>query len=186
MNWWQNPSMKKSASDLFLLFPRALHYFISHATRWVTVCDSKEGKHRHTKNREIYNTKQTKWLSIVVPVHRHCQFVQLTKKVGWIARFVLLLPNSSPCLEVMHGRNLTLSKRADSVSFLSTCRLCNCSSDLASLEHTIFFSFQVFSWKKKNPNEIQFNFDKRLMTYNIYPAPPLGQDMTQGQFLSGV
>ena len=25
-----------------------------------------------------------------------------------------------------------------------------------------------------------------FLTYHIYPTPPLGQDMTQGQFLSGV
>ena len=26
----------------------------------------------------------------------------------------------------------------------------------------------------------------KLLTSHIYPTPPLGQDMTQGQFLSGV
>ena len=25
-----------------------------------------------------------------------------------------------------------------------------------------------------------------IISYHIYPTPPLGQDMTQGQFLSGV
>ena len=29
-------------------------------------------------------------------------------------------------------------------------------------------------------------FFKKNSGYHIYPTPPLGQDMTQGQFLSGV
>ena len=47
--------------------------------------------------------------------------------------------------------------------------------------------------KKKNTNaDIPFNNETKTHTllpilYHIYPTPPLGQDMTQGQFfLSGV
>ena len=42
-----------------------------------------------------------------------------------------------------------------------------------------------------NPNApltrvILININHLLHTIHIYPTPPLGQDVTQGQFLSGV
>ena len=33
---------------------------------------------------------------------------------------------------------------------------------------------------------IIWNLNYLELLYHIYPTPPLGQDMTQGQFLSGV
>ena len=58
-----------------------------------------------------------------------------------------------------------------------------------------FFFFPLLSFPKHSSKLYQlickihwtlsliFNF---LLSYHIYPTPPLGQDMTQGQFLSGV
>ena len=35
-------------------------------------------------------------------------------------------------------------------------------------------------------NEVKDTWQGCEIVYHIYPTPPLGQDMTQGQFLSGV
>ena len=37
-----------------------------------------------------------------------------------------------------------------------------------------------------NHNPLSGNVILQVLVYPIYPTPPLGQDMTQGQFLSGV
>ena len=42
----------------------------------------------------------------------------------------------------------------------------------------------ICMWVYNRKSEWRFYF--RLNNYPIYPTPPLGQDMTQGQFLSGV
>ena len=50
------------------------------------------------------------------------------------------------------------------------------------LLNTMIASLQ---WGKSPPNECPV-YDTKQSNGTIYPTPPLGQDMTQGQFLSGV
>ena len=43
------------------------------------------------------------------------------------------------------------------------------------------------SWRQiENMKKFQFIFFMYINIYYYLPTPPLGQDMTQGQFLSGV
>ena len=54
------------------------------------------------------------------------------------------------------------------------------SATWSTLQLKAYYENEVFRLSPK----IISTFSKRL--YPIYPTPPLGQDMTQGQFLSGV
>ena len=52
------------------------------------------------------------------------------------------------------------------------------------IEFTSFSKFSDFSAHSFVVSNIPIN--TKQFEYIIYPTPPLGQDMTQGQFLSGV
>ena len=57
--------------------------------------------------------------------------------------------------------------------------------DISSNSDTTRFNSSISVSIFTNPSTWA-GYDRRLIIYHIYPTPLLGQDMTQGQFISGV
>ena len=87
-----------------------------------------------------------------------------------------------------HGTK-TLWKKAERVGIcMTTIRSPNCSAFDWLVSRGKFWRLSrdpiSYSTERKSANAGVKN--SQVVNYHIYPTPPLGQDMTQGQFLSGV
>ncbi len=50
----------------------------------------------------------------------------------------------------------------------------------------LYNGFTITAFSRRHPYRLSNTSTIRIQNNPIYPTPPLGQDMTQGQFLSGV